>query len=185
MYVFKTQAWNTCIYRIVTWQCRQPDVHGVVLFVPLFYRMSVSASSITQRPLQEQHSMQALLVSAPGWAHPQETRPQQQRQTHSTPYSHLLKVPPALLLSSEREKHLACLCVSVLQYWHIVHYICIILYYNRNEKDFLQIMIHTLIHSACTLANEYIQSIWLQLHYLYMFQWTTQCEGLSVVHACL
>ena len=111
MYVFKTQAWNTCIYRIVTWQCRQPDVHGVVLFVPLFYRMSVSASSITQRPLQEQHSMQALLVSATGWAHPQETRPQQQRQTHNTPYSHLLKVPPALLLSSEREKHLACLCV--------------------------------------------------------------------------
>ena len=74
-------------------------------------RMSVSASSITQRPLQEQHSMRALLVSAPGWTHPQETRPQQQRHTQNTPYSHLLKVPLALLLSSELVKHLACLCV--------------------------------------------------------------------------
>ena len=37
-------------------------------------RMSVSASSITQRPLQEQHSMRALLGSAPGWTHSQETR---------------------------------------------------------------------------------------------------------------
>ena len=44
---------------------------------PTICRISISVSSITQRPLQEQHSMQAQLVSAPGWTHSQETTSQQ------------------------------------------------------------------------------------------------------------
>ena len=72
------------------------------------HRMSLSASSTTQHPVQEQHCMLAKSLSAPGWTRIQEIPLEWQVLTHNTPYSHLLMVLQHPSLSCELECVYVC-----------------------------------------------------------------------------